>query len=651
MNTVTLRWYIVWAGMLLAVAAQADTWMPPHWITVSSPSKLFIAQVIPGDGNSGNFEQAITNLEYNATVKVSARHPAGTTNLVWEGKLVNPVAPTDVYISDAGNLVTLDNWHSAGYGPIVVFYGPKGQLIRYWELKDLLTMMQRIDVMSASSMWWRSGKPRFGEGIRTNTLIVPSVVGEFVFDVTDGRLLSAPPGHPKPAKTGPENLVFGSGPGPRSQGEESVTYGQLSITPDGERLCIVTPSAGAAVFDAGTGKRLDHLGGKSAEGVFLPDGRWFVRAGDKRNPVSIRAVLSGERLMQIFGTELPRGPKMETLAATQFVNRSRTGGLVLSDDGALLAAPTTNGVVVFDLAKTELRASFEFRDTLALPIAFTPDGKALLVGCAPKNAKAELKLMRIADRTELCSITRPKSRWPGPPVGIGHYDEDGGHDEVTGSRFRICELARFSSRAEMLALVQAEPQDDRCLVEVWEIPTGSLKFQRSLNCLPTQAGFVADSLTLAVTGFVKTNVPLMFFRASTRTNPNSAQDLVLIDGRNGELIRDFHLDVGAMRGDRSILFNGWGGGGTEMGALVGCLDFAVSPDGRQLAVAAMDSFIHMIDLEKAAETTTFRGHAAGVVRVVFHPSGQRLYSLDTKGEVRAWPVADPLNRDLQEQSR
>lgn len=640
MNTISMRWYIVWAGMLLAASTQADTWMPPHPVAVSSPSKTFIAQVIPGDGNPWNHERTITNREHNATVRVSARQPIGTTNLVCGGKLVNPVAPTGVYISDEGNLVTLDNWHNVGYGPVVVFYGPKGQLLRYWELKDLLTFVQRIDSMSASSIWWSTGEPRFGEGIRTNSLIVPSVVGEFVFDVTDGRLLSAPPGHPKPAKTGQENLVFHSGPDPRSQGEESVTYGQLSVTPDGERLCIVTPSAGAAVFDAGTGKRIDHLGTNSAEGVFLPDGRWFVRAGDKRNPVSIRAVLSGERLMQIFGTELPRGPKMETLAATQFENRFRTGGLVLSDDGALLAALTTNGVVVFDLLKTELRAGFKFRDALALPIAFTPDGKGLLVGYAPKNARAELKLMRIADRSELCSISRPNSGWVGRRVGMGHYDEDGGHDEVTGSRFRICEMARFSSHAEMLALVQAEPKDDQCLIEVWDITSVTLKFRRSLNFLPTQAGFVADSLTLAITGFVKTNVP-PFFRASASTNPNAAQDLVLINARNGEVIREFHLDAGAIRGDRSILFNGWGGGGLEMGAMVGCLDFAVSPDGKLLAVASMDTFIHMIDLDKSAETTTFRGHAAGVARVAFHPSGQRLYSLDTKGEVRAWPVAAP----------
>jgi WD domain, G-beta repeat len=460
----------------------------------------------------------------------------------------------------------------------------------------------------------------------------------------DGRLLSAPPGHPKPAKTGQNSVVFRAGPAPVSQGSERVTYGQLSITPDGERLCIVTPSAGAAVFDAATGKRFDHLGANSSEGLFLPDGRWFVQAADKRAPVSIRAVLTGERLSQLFEAAPPPAPKMATLAATQFENRFRTGRLLLSEDGGLLSAPATNGVVVFDLARAQLVACFEFPNARALPVAFSPDGKALLVGRAPNEALAELKLMRLADGIELCSIPRPQSGWVGRRVAIGHYNENGGHDEVIGSRFRVCELARFSSHGEILALVQAEPAQDRCLVEVREIPSGSLKFQISLNFLPTQAGFIGASLTLAVTGFVKDNVPFLS-RASPGTKPTPTQDLVLIDARNGEVIHDFHLDAGTERSDRSVLFNGWDGGGLEMGAMSGCLDFAVSPNGKLVAVASMDTFIHLIELDKTAEVESFRGHSAGVIRVAFHPSGRWVYSLDATGEVRRWPV----NRESREQ--
>ncbi len=634
-----MRWCIVWAGVLFAVMTLADTWMPPRTVTVHSPSETFIAQVVPGDsGNPANYDQAITNRAHNASARVSARQLNGTSHLLWEGKLVNPVAPADVYVSDAGNLVTLDNWYHVGYGAVVVLYDLKGHLRRYWKLKELLALEQTLDLISASSINWRTGEPRFGEGTLTNTLIVPTADGEFVFDVADGRLLSALPGHPRPAKTGEDNLVFRSGPSPVSPGSERATYGQLSVTADGERICIVTPSAGAAFFDAGTGTRLDHLGANSLEGVFVPDGRWFVQAADKRAPVSTRAILTGERLSQLVEAAPPPAPKMATLAATQFESRFRTGGLLLREDGRLLAAPATNGVVVFDLAKTQIVARFEFPDARALPVAFTPDGKALLGGRAPNEALAELKLMRLADGTVLCSIPRPNSGWVGRRVGIGHYNENGGHDEVIGSRYRVCELARFNSHADLLALVQADPVREGCLVELWEVPTGSLKFRRSLPCLPTQAGFVANSRTLAVTGFVTSNT-------------NSVRDLVLLNGRDGKVRQSFHLDVGGGTGQRSMVFNGWNGGAFEMGALFGCLDFAVSPNGKLLAVASMDTFIHLIDLDRAVETTTFRGHATGVIRVAFHPSGQRLYSLDTTGEVRAWPVGDPPKRENPKKSQ
>jgi hypothetical protein len=164
MSTATKRWYTVSAGML--TAAQADTWLPPRPLTATSPSKILIAQVIPGDsGHPATYDEAMTNRTHNATARVSARQSNVTTNLVWEGRLVNPVAPADVYVSDAGNLVTLDNWHEVGYGPVVVFYDLKGHLVRYWELKDL----------------------------------------------------SAPPGRPKPAKTGQDNLIFHCGAAPASR--------------------------------------------------------------------------------------------------------------------------------------------------------------------------------------------------------------------------------------------------------------------------------------------------------------------------------------------------------------------------------------------------------------------------------------------------
>jgi hypothetical protein len=187
-------------SLLLTPAVRADTWVMPSPVTVMSSSNNFIAQVLPGHGGFGHYEHAITNREQNATAVVSVGRPGAATNLVWQGKLVNPAAPVEVYVSDTGGLVTLDNWHNVGYGPIVVIYDPTGRLVRYWELKDLYTFEEQMQLKyTVSSIWWHTGKAHFGVGTETNTFIVPTTHGAFVFDTIKGTLLSSPSRNVGPA--------------------------------------------------------------------------------------------------------------------------------------------------------------------------------------------------------------------------------------------------------------------------------------------------------------------------------------------------------------------------------------------------------------------------------------------------------------------
>lgn len=81
---------------------------------------------------------------------------------VWQGPLVNEVAPVDALVADTGRyLVTFDNWHSVGYGPVVVIYGPEGERIRALALSDIVPQ-DYVDALphSVSSIHWR-GDPRF----------------------------------------------------------------------------------------------------------------------------------------------------------------------------------------------------------------------------------------------------------------------------------------------------------------------------------------------------------------------------------------------------------------------------------------------------------------------------------------------------------
>jgi hypothetical protein len=178
-------------GLCFAPALRGDTWMLPAPVTVSSPSGKYIAQVTPGAGGYfGDFESAITNRAQNATVILSVRPQPGITNVVWSGKLINPAAPVEVFVSDDGYLVTMDNWHQVGYGPVVAIYDPKGNLVRHWSLEELFSSEEQRELTrSVSSIWWHKGPAHFGNKGKTNIFVVPAVGKTFKFDLTKGTPL------------------------------------------------------------------------------------------------------------------------------------------------------------------------------------------------------------------------------------------------------------------------------------------------------------------------------------------------------------------------------------------------------------------------------------------------------------------------------
>jgi hypothetical protein len=184
-------------GVLSPPVLHGDSWVAPSVVTVSSPSSTYVAQVTPGSGFFGGYERAITNRESNASVIVSVCPAPGITNLVWSGKLINPAAPVEVYVSDGGYLVAMDNWHNVGYGPVIAIYDPKGRLLRHWGLDELFSPEERRQLRhSVSSIWWRTGKANFGGGTEANLLVVPAVGKSFRFALTNGTVLtpSATPG-------------------------------------------------------------------------------------------------------------------------------------------------------------------------------------------------------------------------------------------------------------------------------------------------------------------------------------------------------------------------------------------------------------------------------------------------------------------------
>jgi HEAT repeat protein len=64
--------------------------------------------------------------------------------------------PCEAYVTDDGQHVVLrDVYHNLGYGKVLVFLGPKGELLKSYELADLLTQDQILETThSVSSIWW-----------------------------------------------------------------------------------------------------------------------------------------------------------------------------------------------------------------------------------------------------------------------------------------------------------------------------------------------------------------------------------------------------------------------------------------------------------------------------------------------------------------
>ena len=72
--------------------------------------------------------------------------------------LPNPIAPVQVFVSNNGDVVTLDNWHNEGYGAVLILYQWDGKTVRSYKLADLFSNKEIESFpMSMSSIWWHKG--------------------------------------------------------------------------------------------------------------------------------------------------------------------------------------------------------------------------------------------------------------------------------------------------------------------------------------------------------------------------------------------------------------------------------------------------------------------------------------------------------------
>ena len=156
--------------MFLISNLKADTWENPETKNYISANRKYILTVyptkIPEKYYSWLYSKPKKKLKFsasdttivhcNATLKKIENND---TIEVWNKKLINRIAPVDVFVANDGeSVITFDNWHSTGYGvDVMVCYDKAGNLTRRFSLEDISPFPINDYIFSISSIWWRCG--------------------------------------------------------------------------------------------------------------------------------------------------------------------------------------------------------------------------------------------------------------------------------------------------------------------------------------------------------------------------------------------------------------------------------------------------------------------------------------------------------------
>jgi len=168
---------------------QADSWMPPGTEVVTASdgktrvtitprqidnSLAYITDKIVGEDKAGQREDG----PRQATARVEHKNAQGKWQVVWQGPLVNDVAPADTLLSPGGRyLITLDNWFSRGFGDdVIVIYGDHGQHLHQLALRQILPSEYVAALpRTTSSRHWNGGATLSEDGeVLRIALRVPS---------------------------------------------------------------------------------------------------------------------------------------------------------------------------------------------------------------------------------------------------------------------------------------------------------------------------------------------------------------------------------------------------------------------------------------------------------------------------------------------
>jgi hypothetical protein len=171
-----------------SLLVRADDWPAATIQTVFSGHGERFVRIVPGKSIGDTVGFAGAPKGPYARGEFYARQPDRSYRMVAEVALQNPISPTEALLTDAGYLVTFDNWHNLGYGKILAIYRPDGVLVRAVTAEELYTAEQlRRIPMSVSSRWWRCRPHGFVDPDRQTAIYVTEYLGgTFTFQLGDG---------------------------------------------------------------------------------------------------------------------------------------------------------------------------------------------------------------------------------------------------------------------------------------------------------------------------------------------------------------------------------------------------------------------------------------------------------------------------------